>query len=383
MHIVIITPGYPYNESNVFAFVKQIAETMADLGQNISVLRIPAKITTALTNPIEEPELITERTRKGSVLDIYRLNVCNNNSLDKNKLDIDLIEKINSILYRIAARKCIDVIYTHFWDTANTVYGFARQNNIPLFVANGESKLDLCKFDSLFFKSISGVICVSTKSKEESIRQGYIKDNTPTITLPNGVDTSLFFPADKHIVREHLGFSQDDFIVIFVGLFIRRKGANRVSEAISMLNIPNIKSIFIGNYTIGDRSSGPSCNGILFEGNVSHSEIPRFLACADVFCLPTLNEGCSNAIIEALACGLPIISSNLSFNDDILTEENSIRVDPINIHDISNAIFTLYHNKSLCKKMSIAALKAAKNYSIIQRAERIIDFIKVNTNKAI
>lgn len=377
MHIVIITPGYPYNESNVFSFVKQIAETMADLGQNISVLKIPAKITAALNNTIEEPEVITERTRKGSILDVYRLNI-NNYHCDKHKLYFNLAEKINNFLYKIETRRSIDVLYAHFWDTAYTVCRFALQNNIPLFVANGESQLELCKYDPLFFKSLSGVICVSSKCQIESINQGYIKNNLPAIILPNAVDTSLFYPMDKFAARQQLGFNQDDFILIFIGLFIRRKGANRVSEAISMLNLPDVKSIFIGNYTIGNRTYGPSCNGILFEGNVCHDEIPKYLACADVFCLPTLNEGCSNAIVEALACGLPIISSNLSFNDDILTKENSIRINPSNIHDIRDAILTLYYNRSLCKKMSIAVSKVAKNYSIIQRVERIIDFIKTN-----
>lgn len=375
MHIVFITPGYPFKESSVFSFVRQIAEAMADLGQNISVLRIPAKITAALNSSSgEEPDFTTETTRKGSAIDVYRIN--NVNYLSDDRYSLGLSEQISNVLCKIAARRSIDVMYAHFWDTANTVCDFARHNCIPLFVANGESQLVLCKYDSSFFKSISGVVCVSSKCQAESVSQGYIKNDLPTIILPNGVDTSLFYPRDKYEAREQLGFCRDIFIVIFVGLFIRRKGANRVSEAISLLNIPDIKSIFLGDYTIGDRTSGPTCNGILFKGNVRHDDIPKYLACADVFCLPTLNEGCSNAIVEALACGLPIISSNLSFNDDILNEDYSIRVNPNNIQDISNAIFTLYHNKSLCEKMSMAALKAASDYSIIHRAERIIDFIK-------
>lgn len=375
MHILIITPGYPYNGSNVFPFVRQTAESLADLGQKITVLKIPARITASLYNPEEdEPFFIKERTRNGSYLDVYRIS--NNTScFYRAKYDKHLSDKIEQIINSISTQCNINAVYAHFWDTAYYVSDIIYQYKIPLFIANGESQLDICKYDQTFLKSISGVICVSSKCRMESVNQGYITNETPTIVLPNAVDTSLFYPRDKYEAREKMGFSKNDFIVVFVGLFIRRKGANRVSEAISLLNIPDLKSIFIGNYTMGDKTSGPSCKGVLFEGNVCHDKIPQYLACADVFCLPTLNEGCSNAIVEALACGLPVISSKRSFNDDILTDENSIRVNPVNIQEISNAIFKLYHDKSLCKKMSLAASKSVKKNSISQRAKRIIDFI--------
>ncbi len=66
--------------------------------------------------------------------------------------------------------------------------------------------------------------------------------------------------------------------------------------------------------------------------------IPNYICASDVFVLPTTAEGCCNAIIEAMGCGLPIVSSDRAFNYDILNEENSILVDPESVDEIDNAI---------------------------------------------
>lgn len=71
-----------------------------------------------------------------------------------------------------------------------------------------------------------------------------------------------------------------------------------------------------------------------------------------MFCLPTLNEGCSNAIVEAIACGLPIISSNLPFNDDILDSSNALLVNPESVDDIASAIKQLMDNSDLRQKLA-------------------------------
>ena len=97
--------------------------------------------------------------------------------------------------------------------------------------------------------------------------------------------------------------------------------------------------------------------------------------------LPTLAEGCCNAIIEAMACGLPIISSDLQFNDDILNEKNSIRIDSNNIDQIADAIRYLKDNPKVRETMSAASLEKAKELDIKNRAKKIIQFIRENGDK--
>src|SRR5699024_10638249 len=111
------------------------------------------------------------------------------------------------------------------------------------------------------------------------------------------VDKNVFYKKDKKKCRHELGFSKNDYIVAFTGTFNDRKGSLRLSDALEDLN--DVKSIFIGS-----GKDEPMNDNILFKGRLSHYDIATYLNAADVFVLPTIAEGCSNAIIEAMACGL-------------------------------------------------------------------------------
>ena len=87
-----------------------------------------------------------------------------------------------------------------------------------------------------------------------------------------------------------------------------------------------------------------------------HEEVPLYLNAADVFVLPTLHEGCCNAVVEAMACGLPVISSDLPFNWDVLNKGNSIMVNPNSINEIRDAIVEMRDNNVKRMQLSQGAL---------------------------
>ena len=221
---------------------------------------------------------------------------------------------------------------------------------------------------------MKGVICVSSKNMEESINMG-LTSREKCIVIPKAINSSVFKNMDKEGCRQRLNIRLDAFVVAFVGWFNNRKGVLRVSHAIKSLNDDEIKSIFIGG---GEMD--PDCEGILFNGSVEHDDIPIYLNAADVFVLPTLQEGCCNAIVEALSCGLPIISSDRAFNWDILDETNSIMVDPEDVGQIACAIEKLKNDNTLRKQLAEGALIKAKDLSISCRAEKIESFIKSQCN---
>lgn len=266
-----------------------------------------------------------------------------------------------------------DVVYGHFWSTAYYGYEYAQEHNLPLFVATGESKIGFrCNTPQkkAFCDYVSGVICVSSKNRDESIELGL---TTPDkcVVVSNAINSNIFKALDKDECRKQLSFPEDAFIVSFVGWFHERKGAKRVSEAISRITEGEIVySIFIG-----EGAEEPDCPNILFKGKLSHEDIPKYLNAADVFVLPTLREGCCNAIIEAMACGLPVISSNLPFNADVLNASNSILIDPMDIDGIKNAIVKLRDDKMERDALAVRALELAGRLTIDKRALRIIDYI--------
>ena len=127
---------------------------------------------------------------------------------------------------------------------------------------------------------------------------------------------------------------------------------------------------------LGNENIKPTCHGLLHCGLLEHDIISDYLNMADVFVLPTLNEGCCNAIVEALSCGLPIISSNLPFNWDILNPSNSIMVDPNNIEEISDSINKIYEDENLRNNLAQGAILTAESLTIEARVKRILSFME-------
>ena len=188
--------------------------------------------------------------------------------------------------------------------------------------------------------------------------------------FPNSIDTSVFYPRNKDQMREKLGFPKDAYIIAFVGRLLPVKGPDRLSAAIEEITENKPYSFYLGEGPLK-----PTCGNILFCNTVQHNQAAEYLSAADVFVLPTLAEGCCNAIVEAMACGLPIISSALPFNDDILTDKNSIRVDPMNIKEIADAIVKLRDDEIMRENMSKASLATVQQLTIDNRAKGIISFM--------
>ena len=266
-----------------------------------------------------------------------------------------------------------DFVYGHFFLggglTASVV---AQRYGLPAFIAYGECDFASevsSKFGELsrkHVKNVNGIICVSSANYKDMESRAFAQ-NIPLLLSLNAIDQTKF----KAECRKALNLPQDEFIVGFVGYLIDRKGPNRVLEACKQIN--NVKVAFAGKGNMPLEGEN-----IIFKRALIHDEIPIFLNSIDVFVLPTRHEGCCNAIIEAMACGQPIISSDRPFNYDVLTSECSILVDPENIEMIKQAIVDVRSNVELRTSMSNASLRIASKLTIDKRAQIILDFIDRN-----
>ena len=374
MHICVISPSYPTTKTIDFIFVDQLCRAFADRGEKVTIIA-PQSLTKCLFRsvPLSRKHSFF-RTEKGNIIEIYRPYTITFGNSRIGKLFKD---SFNNAVVRTAKKikNRPDVFYGHFWQSIKAISLFAKENNIPLFGASGEENVELyAKYTNeekqLLSQCIKGIINVSTKNRNECLELNLISEAN-SIVIPNAINLSLFKHQDKNICRNKLGIKDDDFVIAFVGQFVIRKGTLRLNEALKKINDRSIKAIFIGT-----GNEDPDYDGIIYKGKVDHDDLPLYLSASDIFVLPTDNEGCCNAIIEAMACGLPIISTDKPFNHDILNNENSILIDCYNIDQISKAIVNLKNDDGKRKLMSEKALSTALDLSIDKRAQRIIDFIK-------
>lgn len=377
-HILVCSDQYPTQDDPVYAFVGQLVNAFADQGVNVSVVS-PQSLTKHYFRKSKlHPVYRKEQKEKGTFVEIIQPYMITLGG--RFKRVNELFRKISLWFGLAKVHGCPQVCYGHFWRCAYALYGYARKNKLPLFVASGEASIkdelyvEIKKMGS-FLNYYSGCIFVSSKNRFDSQKLGLLTTQE-NIVFPNSIDSSLFYPKDKMALRNKYKIPLNSFIVIFVGGFINRKGPDRVAMALNYIADCNIKAFFIGREHDGEKFDF-DYDGILFKGEVLHDQLVDYLNMSDVFVLPTLAEGCCNAIIEAMACGLPIISSNLPFNDDVLDDECSFRINPNAVCEIADGIKKLKDDSVLCRQMGIASLKKVSNLKIDNRAKTILKFINV------
>ena len=371
MKIYVISPTYPSEGHPVNTFIKQIVDEWADQGHECVVVA-PFSITSCRWH---SPSKEIQRTAKGNKVTIYRPHYISVSNLKLFGIEISTFFRnraFNRVLNRLPSDA--DVMYGHFWHNAVGGYEYARKHNKPFFVACGESTISeewTLPKNKPFVDFIKGIVCVSTKNKDALVNMGMATPDK-CVVLPNAYNPSKFSKLDRAECRKRLNFPDSAFIIAFVGTFCHRKGTLRVSEAIKRCKGEPVYSIFIG----GQGGETPDCDNILYKGMVQHEDLKYYLNAADCFVLPTLAEGCSNAIIEALACGMPIISSDLPFNHDVLNKDNALLIDPNDVDAITRAIVQLREDDNLRTRLSEKALEVAQKLTTSNRAKAITEFME-------
>ena len=369
--ICIIAEDYPSEGRPSFPFVQQLAYCLSNEGFDCSIIA-PQSLSKSLVRR-EKPNKtksidINPEGKRITVFRPYILTFSNTKIKWLNTLSDFLFE--NAIARTLRKVKSVETIYCYFWHIGLITARVLSNKKAKLIVQASECSISLNEsyLTHENLQRVNGVVCASGKNYEESIEHGLIMQDCQVAIIPNGFREDEFYVMDQVQARKSLGFDLSSFIIAFVGDFNERKGSQRLSEAIDRFS--DVYSIFIGK-----GNEPPTCKNILFQGTVAHNQLCTYLNSADIFVLPTNAEGCCNAIIEAVACGLPVVSSNKSFNNEILNDSYSIRINEGNVNEIAEAISILKDNQELRKTMRENAAAASAQFKITRRAQSIADFI--------
>jgi glycosyltransferase involved in cell wall biosynthesis len=175
---------------------------------------------------------------------------------------------------------------------------------------------------ALICQAIGGaaaLIAVSAALKRELVALG-APDRKVTV-LRNGVDTSLFRPLDRDASRAALGVTRPT--LLSVGHLIERKGHHRVIEA--MTRLPEFDLLIAGEGPERGRLTRMVerlglQQRVRLLGARPHSELPALYSAADILVLASSREGWANVLLEAMACGTPVIASNVWGNPEVVRD---------------------------------------------------------------
>lgn len=370
MNIVVVSDHYPSSRiPNKGAFVYNLIQELSRY-HNVTVIA-PYKI-----HDLLKPKLKDGYGKENCVVHrpIYL-------SLS-NRLILGVNTKIyNRYFAEKAVTRCLrhlsvkpDLVYAHFLYNAMSCLSYVIKNRIPLVIASGEafySGILLKRGESFHIlnKHTNHFICVSEINKKGLIALGL--DEKKMSIIPNAVDYSLFKPLDKDICKEKLGINKQKFVVGFVGYFEHRKGPNRIIEAIKQLADEDIQLVCVGG-----KEPLPSNNFTITFPPIPNSQLPEIYNAFDIFVLPTLSEGHCNAIEEAKACCIPVISSSGTSVEAQIDETIGLLVPPLDINEIAAAIKKLKTNKALCLSMQKNLEEKRGENSIESRARTISDLLK-------
>ena len=238
-----------------------------------------------------------------------------------------------------------DLIEAHFGfpDGVGALRAAARLG-VPAFVTVRGLETDYLRDPAIgpqlaeALRRAAGCVSVSHSLKRLVTEHGVPPDSVRVI--PNSVDRNLFRPAEKSAARASLDLPADEPLVLTVGTLINLKRHHVVVQALARVRQehPGARLAIIGtereerDYPTRLRKLAADLGlqqAVRIVGAVAPPDVARWLAAADTFCLVSAREGCCNAVLEALACGRPVVTTPAGDNPDFVKDGQNGYVVPI------------------------------------------------------
>jgi len=223
----------------------------------------------------------------------------------------------------------IDIMHSH-WAIPSGFISSLNTEKIPRVITIHGSDIKIYNRKNLYgslvkraMKRADKIIAVSNDLKNVAVSQGW--DSQKICVIPNGVDTNIFKPANKETIRKQLGISSN-FLVTFVGTLAKVKRVDILIQICKEIS----KTYDIDLLIVGD---GPErgmleeyardigMTNITFQGSVDHNQVPKYLAASDVVTLTSESEGLPTILVEAMSCGVPVITTDVGGVADIVQND--------------------------------------------------------------
>ena len=366
--VLIVTRWYPSEENPAAAvFVKEFAKATA-LSNDVIVLF--GELTTNKRS--RWPYEISDRIEDGirTIRFIYRRRFSKLHRL------INLIASTHCLLKIIREDEKPDIIHFHEYLASLPVFVFARLYGIPLVITehySGFLRYTLTFFERLLAKIIISRVAVILPVSRYLGR--HIKPYAPRArfrVINNIVDTNIF-QLSPVIVKNRNGTKR----ILMVGRLDPVKGVPYLLKALSLLK--TVRTDFFLD-VVGDGKIRKELEAtakalelnsfVRFHGMKPRSSVVEYMSRCDFLVLPSLFETFGCVIIEAMACGRPVVATNVGGPAEIVTEQTGILVPSANVEALGDGIDYMLSNYLAYSPTEISRY-AHKHYSTMAIAQRL------------
>ncbi len=217
------------------------------------------------------------------------------------------------------------------------------------------------------------IIAPTIKEKQEMIRFYDAKPESIAV-IPCGVNQELFQPGDRKAARNRLGYGMDDSILLYVGRIEPLKGIDRIIQAITRLKDHLYLTLVIVG---GDDQIHPQMrrlaalctelgvsDRVMFAGRVDQNSLPGYYAVADALVVASLYESFGLVALEAMSCGIPVISTAVGGMKTIVRNgETGCLIADDTIDAISRSILDIFSNLELFRLRSLEIRNSISRFS--------------------
>jgi len=221
----------------------------------------------------------------------------------------------------------------------------------------------LKQFEYRLLKRSDRIIAVSGYTKRE-ILKNYDIPPWKIRVIFNGVDLEKFKPAkDKAKFKRAFGFNAEDLLILYVGRLYSRKGLPTLISAIPPVvrKARNVRFLISGKGLLGEekRLKGyvekfKVTQNVVFLGYYPDEKLPSLYKAADIFVFPSIYENMPFAMLEALATGLPIVTTRVGGIPEVIDDgKNGFLINPYDSRELANKIIYLIENPKTASEMGL------------------------------
>jgi glycosyltransferase involved in cell wall biosynthesis len=204
-------------------------------------------------------------------------------------------------------------------------------------------------------------IVASSYTRQTLIENGVSANRI--VLVPYGIDLEFFTPGQE---------SRNKFMVLFVGHLVRQKGLHYLLEAWRRLNLANAELRIVGAPGFRQKSLRGFADHATFVGTLEKDALRTEYRQADLLCLPSLSDGFGLVVLEALACGTPVLTTSTCGASDLIRDAaNGFVIPPADLTALMEHLEWAARNRPLMRDMRFTARKTAELYPWTKFRQRL------------